>query len=227
MNQQRKVLLSVVPFLVGVLIGSVHAKSQMFPDPLDRSPWTQIVNNEDIQVYTMEWPESDFVAIRTEVVVKTTLSKIVANVLDFDSYTSWMKKCKTAQLLKKTPDGFIYYLASDSPWPINDRDFVVYLQFSQDPETRIVTMSKRNHDNFFAENNDHIRVPKLQSVATFIPLDNGHVRMIFQGHSEPGGWLPSWVMNWVTEYVFFNSAKTVRNRLQSPDFQKTVDWIID
>jgi hypothetical protein len=51
--------------------------------------------------------------------------------------------------------------------------------------------------------------------------------MIWQGHNEPGGFIPSFLVNWMIENIFYDSSLNMRKRFESLDYQKHTDKVAD
>ena len=200
-----------------------------FPDIMDNSSWQLVVQEEGLKIYTKTWPGSNFVAVKTDQTVRTTMKKVIANTLDADGYADWIGGSTGSALLKISDDQkeIIYHLKIGAPWPLKDRDLVAGLRISQDPESKAIIVDEWNESQFIPEEKGHVRIPRNISQSVAIPLGDGRVRTIWQGHNEPGGWLPAWVVNWTVKSVFLESARAGKIRLETQKLKDPPAWALE
>ena len=207
----------IVTLMLALVATGLHAEDQL-GEALDFSKWEEVRNKNGIKIYTRDWEGSDFVAVKTDMTVKTTPSQFVANAYLVKEYTQWVNDCQEAKLLEKKNSDMIIYMSINSPWPVTDRDMVTKIELSQDPATRIITMAQNNEKNVYPLQDAHIRIPKTVGKTTVIPLEDGQIRIIFEIHNEPGGRLPSWAVNWMVDHLFYVSSVGLRERLEKRNF---------
>lgn len=183
--------------------------------------WDLALEKNGIQIFTRKWPGSDFVAVKTVQVIQSSLTSIVANLLDINNFPEWVKDMKEARLLVdfNHQSQRAIYMHMDMPWPLQDRDIVVQQTLSQDPESFTVTINEEKRTDLFPEIPGIVRVPSVNSQFVLTPLAEGGVRMIWQGHNEPGGIIPPFLVNWLIDHVFYDSSLNMRTRFEAEEFQ--------
>lgn len=181
---------SVTP-LLSVLV------SLLFVDEsFAQSPWKLRKSENGIMVYTRDLPDSDFDEIRTTTNFNCSLSDIVALLTDIESHTKWIYQCKQSKLIKTISSSELYYyLETQVPWPASNRDGVICFKFSQDSETRLVTVASQNVPDVLPELNGIVRVPKFVASWKFAPKPDGTIDAEYQLDVNPGGEVPAWIVN--------------------------------
>jgi hypothetical protein len=111
------------------------------------------------------------------------------------------------------------------PWPLGDRDIVSGQSYEQDDPTLVVRVREWNEADAIPENKGIIRMPRLNNEFVLLPEGENLTRMIWQGHTEPGGYIPAFLVNWLIEDVFYASVMNMKVRFELPEYHKTVGWI--
>ena len=188
--------------------------STVFVFPKTVSAWELAKSGDGITVYTRGVEGSGFKEYKALARIKASLSSLVAIVEDIEVYPSWIHTCKEGKLLKKINEKETYnYTVNEAPWPVRDRDAVVHNKISQNPENRVVTIEIKGIPDYIPEKTGVQRVRKIDGFWRFTPLENGSVEVVYQVHSEPGGNLPSWLVNSIVVsqpyYTLVNMQKVV------------------
>lgn len=200
------------------------------PDPQDDSGWNQVLDQDGVRIYTRDWPGSSFVAVKLRHNLKTSLSNVVGNILHIEAMGEWVDDLKEARLLSDfdgvaTPRAI--YLRMGLPWPMEDRDVIRKQWVSQNPETRVVTVSESNAAEVLDEVDGVTRVPHGLSEYVLTPTPEGSVEVIWQGHNEPGGLVPAFLANWMIENIFYDSTMNMRARFEDPKNARPFFGIVD
>ena len=95
------------------------------------------------------------------------------------------------------------------------------------PICKAIIVDEWNESQFIPEEKGHVRIPRNISQSVAIPLGDGRVRTIWQGHNEPGGWLPAWVVNWTVKSVFLESARAGKIRLETQKLKDPPAWALE
>lgn len=208
------------------------AKEPPLPPVENHEGWTLELDKDGIQIYTRDWPGSSFVAVKTVQTIKSSLSNIMANFLDVESFPEWVKDMKHGELIEDFNENMerSVYMHMGLPWPLKDRDIVIRQTLSQNPETLQIRMRESKHEGIIDEKEGILRIPRVNSEFVLTPIPEG-VIMTWQGHNEPGGFIPSFFVNWMIENIFYDSSLNMRHRFEAPEYTKVLDgklsWIKD
>ena len=177
--------------------------------------WDFKKEKDGIKIYTRVSEDSPVKELRMVLELETNLSTIVAVFNDIPSYPKWVYKTSEARLLEKLSSQEVYYYSkSDLPWPIEDRDVVLYSSIQQNPHTRVVTSTSLATEGVLDEVSGITRIKLMESQWTFTPIAPGKVRMEYHLKSDPGGYVPAWLVNMALDQGPIETINRFRTRLQ-------------
>jgi len=185
--------------------------------------WELRKEGEGVKVYTRKVNGSDIQEFKGEVIAKSNLSSILSVIDNVSDYPKWMYKCTYAErLLKKNESsGYTYSVLSQS-WPVSDRDLCTFYNVSQDPETKVISIEIKCVRDYIPEKPGKVRIPKLKGSWQLIPLSKGVTKIVYQVHSESGGYIPSSVVNsFITDTPYYNLLN-LKKIVESPLCPKKV-----
>ena len=213
--------------------GFVHSEEKSYgtelPDALDDNGWELMIDEAGTQIYKRDWPGSSFVAVKAVQMVESSVSNILANYSDIDAFPDWVEDMEDAYLVEPFDEtrSRKVYMRMGLPWPLQDRDMVAGQQLTQDSQTKVVRIREWNEGETLPKNEGVMRIPRLNSEVVLYPESKTLTKMIWQGHNEPGGLIPPFLVNWLIENVFYKSMKSMKDRYEDPEFRKELDWVID
>src|SRR5580765_5071510 len=95
----------------------------------DSTDWVLKKNENGIAVYTRYAEGSHLKEVRVVNVVESSLSGLVALLLDIKNYPNWIYACSEASVLKEINNHEQYqYQVTDVPWPVSDRDVASHIK---------------------------------------------------------------------------------------------------
>jgi ribosome-associated toxin RatA of RatAB toxin-antitoxin module len=184
----------------------------------DSTDWTLQKNENGISVYTRLTQGSHLKEVRVVNVVSSSLSSLIALLLDVKNYPNWIYGCSEASILNVINDHEQYqYQVTDVPWPVSDRDVASHFKIEQDAATKIVTVINTGKPGYIPEKKDRVRVQHFQSNYKFTPLPDGKVKVEFELFVDPGGNVPAWLIN--SNIVTAPYKTTVAMIKQLPGYQ--------
>jgi ribosome-associated toxin RatA of RatAB toxin-antitoxin module len=177
--------------------------------------WDLAKESNNIKVYTRSVEGSSFKEYKGVMQIDATLSSLVALVDDVPAYPKWIHACTKAKVLKGIgqKESFIYTV-NDAPWPVSDRDAVTLNVISQNQATSVVTISISGVPDFIPLKPGLVRVERIKGFWQFSPLADGSVEVVYQVHNEPGGNLPTWLVNSVVVTQPFRTLMNMRERIK-------------
>jgi len=189
--------------------------------------WEFIRDDEGISVYTRKSDDSPIKEIRVTNEMETTLSALVSLMKDVENHKNWTYANKKAKILEKHSEfSWVFYGYSDAPWPIQDRDMVLYSTLSQDSLTKVITNEGVCHCDYIPKNDGVVRVPACHSIWTLTPLANGKVLVSLEIEIDLGGILPKWLINMVSSKGPFLTIKNMEMAVKKAPYKDAVlDYI--
>lgn len=159
--------------------------------------WNEETYEEDldIRVFTREVANSELKEFKGVTHIKAPVSAFVALLKDTAVSTEWMKDVVEYEVLDEVSETeSLVYTVNAAPWPVTNRDAVIRSHMSQD-ENQVVTVKLSAEPEGKAKNEDYVRMPELTGFWQFTPQQEGVVEVVYQVHANPGGSLPTWLVN--------------------------------
>ncbi len=184
----------------------------------DSSDWVLRKNKNGIAVYTRYHEGSGIKEIWVIDTVNSSLSGVVAVLLDAENFHKWVYHCSEYKILKLINDREQYdYELTDVPWPFSDRDLITDSKISQDSLTKTVTISSMAAPGYIPDKPGILRIKQFQSVYTLTELGNGKIKIDYTAFGNPGGDIPDWLIN--ANIVVGPYKSTFRMNKQLPQYQ--------
>jgi len=161
-----------------------------------QSTWKLNTEKDGIKVYTCAVPESKIKAVKVEGTFNATPAQLVDLIMDVNTAADWIYHTKSSVLIKQVSATELYYYSEvNLPWPTANRDFVAHLIVSQNPETKTVTIEGPVVTGFVAPKQGVVRITDATGKWLITPTGNDQVKVEYAIHLDPGGSLPSWLVN--------------------------------
>ena len=178
-------------------------------------PWKLRINKEDIAVYTRKVEASPILEYKANMSVQAPLDKVIRFFEDVKKMPQWYYQCVQAELLPGdgTEKQIIYFVLR-LPWPVTDRDCVFSWVKSLDSVSGEVGYTLNAVSGKLPEQKGKIRVVYLKSSWRFTPLKDGRTEVYFQQHSNPGGSIPTFLVNKLSVEIPFYTFKNLRKMLK-------------
>ena len=175
---------------------------------------------KQVVVYLRSVEGSSFKAGRGVTTVEATLGAIVSVISDAESFPEWMHNVKRAFVVEQISTfERITYTAQKLPWPVTDRDSVVYSKFSQDPDTKQITIDFEARPDAYPEQEGHVRVPNMTGKWQITPKGGNRVEVIYQIHPDPGGRIPTRVANASITDTPLNTLRGMHRMIREPKYR--------
>jgi hypothetical protein len=148
-----------------------------------------------IRVYTKHSENSSVKSFKGVTVFNVSLNSLVSTIRDLPNYPAWLDRCESGEVLKIiTEDDYYIHTKMDMPFPVADRDIVQHVKIHRDHQdgTYIELLSE---PNFIPEVEGYLRVPFSAGYWLLSPENENSTRAEIVSESDPGGSLPTWVIN--------------------------------
>lgn len=215
----RTVFTFVCVILCSGIFVSFHAPAE----------WKLQKHEQGISVYTRMAENSKFKELKSVTQYKASLSAVIAMINDRASYPNWVYRCGECKVIKKISATDLYqYQTVVAPWPVENRDFVVHYQLSQDPKTKVINIHSSCHPNFYPLQEKHVRIQEFRAQWIISPLPNGYVNVEYQLLVNPGGNIPAWLVNLAVVDGPFETALGMKEWIKKDIYQQAkLPYIVD
>jgi hypothetical protein len=182
------------------------------------NPWQLRETQGGIPVYTRKVEGSPILEYKASVIINAPISQVIALFEDEKQIRRWYYQCVRSELVENEgPDKKIIYLILHLPWPVAPRDFVFRRTKSQDPVSGTITYSLTALPDKLPLVKGMIRVHSIKSIWRFRSLPKDQTEVYFQQHTDPGGSIPSSIINQLAVQTPFNSLKNFRKLITGKD----------
>ncbi|MDB5015674.1 MAG: hypothetical protein JWQ84_506 [Mucilaginibacter sp.] len=174
--------------------------------------WELKKDERGIAVYTRKAATGNIKELRVVCELDATKAQLISTLQDIAGYSAWVYSNKKSVILKaESPEKIIYYTQSHLPWPIKDRDLVVELNINPTPE--VLNIQAKSLPAYLPRNENYIRVP--YSLATWkVTQGANKLKVDYTFSVDPGGSIPSWIVNATLTVGPFNSFLKLRDLLK-------------
>lgn len=201
-------------------LGGSTAAPMAAPRAAATDNWRLETNKDGIKVYSRHSPDSRFKEIKVHCEMLGTLSQLVALYTDVDNYTQVISNTKRARLLRRTSETELYYyLESQMPRPVANRDLVMHLQFAYAPNDRLLVINTNSVNGMVAPQAGIVRVPSWTGQWRVRQLTDTRLQIDYTFRVDPGGELPTWLINMIAPVAPYSSIMKLRSGLQLPRYQ--------
>jgi hypothetical protein len=185
-----------------------------------QTQWQLRTEKDGIKVYSSDVADSKIKAIKVIGEFYATPAQLAAVVMDVNTATDWVYHLKSSALIKKVSSNEIYYYAEVSlPWPAANRDFVAHLTVTQNPQTKAITIDGPAVPGYVPVKKGLVRIDNSVGKWIITPIGPNQVRVEYSIHVDPGGSLPSWLVNMFADEAPVQIFKNLKNELHKPVYR--------
>lgn len=181
----RNVLLSILIKLGLNLVGLTQTNWTLHKKEAAYTIWLKDVPNEKIKQFKLE------------AIIKGNFEDIHNIMKDVEKMHLWYDKVKNVKLLKKINENeAIYLLAYDLPFPFEDRIATIKGIMNYNPKLGTLTVNTAYFPYTLSKDkNASLLIKKISSSWEIKKLSDGQLNIVHSGYMDPGGNIPSWVVN--------------------------------
>ena len=191
------------PILSGVLVCLSVAIPWM---PSVAADWEHVTTDEGVTVSRKYVDGRDLPIFRGIKTYKASIYDVLSVLDNVGLRTKWVHRCEESKLIKRLSDfSRVIYNRTDAPWPVNDRDVVVQTLAVVDTVRKTVRITFKNVPGYMPEQDGAVRISRLIGFYYLEMLGKDKTRVTYQIDTDPGGWLPNWVIRMASEKIPLNT----------------------
>jgi len=179
--------------------------------------WEHVLEEDDITIWKKSVPGTSFVTFRGRGIVQADIYSVFAVLYDVDHKKDLMANCVDYRLLHYNSAGnVVVYNRIGSPFfLISDRDSVIETHVVFEPsQKRIVANFVKGDDKFFKPHSGAVRTKALKGMWLLQALDDGTTDLTYEASADPGGMLPSWLVNLATKKLPHRTIQAMRDQVK-------------
>ncbi|WP_261886851.1 START domain-containing protein [Vibrio pomeroyi] len=194
----------------------------------DANEWKLVRDKKGIEVYNRKIEGNDFKEFRAEADIQANLTSIIALFTDTSVGTQWVENIDKMEEIEHFSEAHtVTKTYTKAPWPVSDREAIVENFIEQDPDTLTVMITQHGRPNYQPNDDKRIvRVAHLESRWILTPRDNNTTHISYQVLSDPGGSIPSWLINMVAVSQPYKTLLGLSEMLDSHTYsESTLNFI--
>jgi len=209
-------LVAVIPFYVSAK--DEKAKDDKKVEAKKDHPWVQKKNSDGIQVFVRDVDGIDFKEFLGVTVMDAPMAVVNRVIMDVPNQVNWMCDTKESKVVKDDPVNPIQYNVVTAPL-VSDRDVVIQTRVVQTPKKIIRSFQGIQHPSV-PPRKGIVRMPKMVGVWVFEAVSATQTKVTYQNLADPGGSLPSGLVNMTVVKMPFVSLKKMKEQLKNPKYNK-------
>ncbi len=188
-----------------------------------QNDWSLKINKEGIKVFTRTAKDSKINILKVECELESTLSQLVAVILDIKSANRWQYKTENFALIKQvSPAEFYYYAESLFPWPASNRDYVSHVTVKQNPQTKKVFIDAINVPDMVPIKPNKVRIVNSFGNWTITPINKNLIGVEYTLQVDPAGSLPAPIINAFLTTGPFETFKKLKTQITLAPYASAV-----
>lgn len=176
--------------------------------------WELEKNKDGIKVYTRDVSGSDIKEYKAYATVhsdRITIARVLTRVGDFQN---WMPNVETSRMVKQlSSTSLVCHYTVDMPWPIDNRDVVLNLSLETDNDKGISIVHLEENLSDYAEVPGYIRMKRARGYWK-LTSNGDYTDVIYQFHADPGGSLPTSVINMFIVDGPYDAIQALRGKVE-------------
>lgn len=204
-------------YISGLLILLIFGSFNTNPSKIS---WNLEKSKNGIFVYSSIPEGQKIKQIKVKTTAKSTLSAAIAVLKEVENYTSWIYSCNGSLLInKKNELEMTYYSETSTPWPLQNRDLVVYNKIAQDKTTKKVQSISTPLPNKIPEKENLVRVTDFYGEWTFTPINENEINIEYYLRIDPAGNIPAWMLNMFIDVGPYQTIEKFKQLIELPQYK--------
>lgn len=181
---------------------------------VEKPEWQLVRDENEIQVYTLDFEESEIIKAKAIAIIDAPLSEIQRTLEDFNHRHKWVPYLRQSRLVETINENQrIEYSHFRAPWPASDRDFVYQVKLLDRSKTTIRYEMKSVVTAGVPEQEGIIRAELFESAYSLTAIEDSKTRVELIYHADPKGWLPNWLVNIIQVALPYRILSNLKMRL--------------
>ncbi|MSQ83089.1 MAG: hypothetical protein EXR77_09275 [Myxococcales bacterium] len=177
--------------------------------------WVAKGEDDGVILHSRQVEDSSLPEFRGTTTVAANIYQLAAVIDDLDRHCDWQKRCARAKQLQRISDSErLFYMRSEAPWPLQDRDTVLRGRVAGLVEgTDVWVRFESIRDSRWPALDGVVRMPFVRGHFRMSRIDDGHTRIEYQVHADPGGVVPAWAARLSAKQVPRDTLAGLRRHL--------------
>lgn len=174
--------------------------------------WKLEKDNLGIKVYSRKVKGIEFSETKTITTLNVSKEKFLELIWNIENYPKWQDEFNISKIIKtNNPKDKNLYFEFNTPWPISQRD--VAINMKEVTKNNITFLYLKTSNELVKEKEKIIRMPLYEGYWQIKEIEN-QIEVTFQILANPGGSLPSFLIEFYKATGPFNYFKNIKAELE-------------
>lgn len=196
--------------LKNILLGAVLVVSSASAIAADAA-WTLRKADGGVEISSRPAAGSPINDIRSQTRIKASMDSVISLMRDYSARPKWDAMAGEIKVLKQETAAETVYVHMKMPWPVTDRDLVMRVEWKQDPVSGVVTQHAYGVPTAAPPHEGRTRMASFDNTWTFTPQPDGTIAVDSIAHADPGGPLPTWMINKLSADAPLDAMKKIKS----------------
>ncbi|MDP5143636.1 START domain-containing protein [Rheinheimera baltica] len=162
------------------------------------SGWTTYHKSDQLLIEHRE-SENALLQVHATTKVRSSIGAFLHLLEDTNNISAWVTNSERAIVLA-TPSSntHLVHIYFDAIWPVSPRDMITQSSWTQDPQSKVLTLHIEDMGQHFSPEPGYVRVEQVQGHWELTPLEGGVLLIDYTGQADPAGKLPHFITDKVT-----------------------------
>lgn len=185
-----------------------------------QSKWELKKSKDGIEIYSRNMLSGNIKELRVLCELDGTKEQLIATLFDISNYSKWVYGNKKSEIIKKVnSEMIIYFSEAHLCWPVKDRDLIIELSILHDSEGGNLNIQAKSIPNYSPLKANFIRIPYSLAKWTVSPVNNNKLKVDYTFSIDPGGSIPSWLVNATLAIGPYNSFMKLKELLKEKNMK--------
>lgn len=186
--------------------------------------WKKIGESKGIVGYTRSTTKSSVDEMKGVGMVDAPVAVLEALIRDIPAETEFMYKCTEAMVVnapehKNTKDSFCIYNVTSMPYPVANRDMVGRADYTIDKTSGTLYIHVEGIKTNFKLDKKKVRMPLVSGDYILVPKGPDKTEVTYVALADPGGNLPSFVVNLLTKNLSIQTIAGMREMVKKDKYK--------
>lgn len=170
--------------------------------------WKLAKRDQGIEIFTTEVMNSNYVAFKATMSIKTTEQEVLKILKDLHKYPEWLAYTASVSEIQQTGLDQRFVMETDYPWPYSNECMKYSMSFQRNDNNGL----KVNISGTQGRVGCKYSIKKAEGYILLEP-DQDHIRITYYFHSEPSQNIPAFLLNSSIHKMPYQTFLTLKKKL--------------
>lgn len=183
--------------------------------------WSTRLDEDGVLIESRKKGDSKYEEFRAQTLLEVNVASALALLQDTDACTKWVFRCKESTTLEQpSATERSFHQVTSLPFPAKSRDVIFHAEISYKPDGTVKVEMTARPDAL--PEGRHVRIREAYGYYLLEPMPDERTKITWQQYVDPGGALPSWLVNSMLTDLPFRSLSAFRELVTSAPYAGSI-----